>query len=112
MQSGYEGSDQQLGSYSQKSYGRTPSMGDQQGNLSVEIWNRAFRDASERLCPLRSEGHECGCLHMLARLVSTTNIIVTGYAYLSGCIETFLWHSSLKPNSLLVASYYTMTKQV
>ncbi|CAL9096794.1 unnamed protein product [Musa acuminata var. zebrina] len=70
MQSGYEGSDQQLGSYSQKSYGRTPSMGDQQqGNLSVEIWNRAFRDASERLCPLRSEGHECGCLHMLARLV-------------------------------------------
>ncbi|WOL14343.1 hypothetical protein Cni_G23123 [Canna indica] len=70
MQSGTEGSEQQLGSYSAKNYARTPSMGDQQqANFSVEIWNKAFKDASERLCPLRSEGLECGCLPMLVRLV-------------------------------------------
>ncbi|XP_071725260.1 uncharacterized protein [Rutidosis leptorrhynchoides] len=38
-------------------------------NLSVEIWNKAFKDAFERICHVRAAGHECGCLPMLAKLI-------------------------------------------
>lgn len=64
--------DKSSGSGLRKSYSRTSSSGDQeeQGNFSLELWNKAFRDAFERLCPVRAGGHECGCLPMLARLVS------------------------------------------
>lgn len=59
-----------VGSQSKKSYGRRPSLGDQkQANSSIEIWKRAFKDACERLCPVRAGGHECGCLPMLARMI-------------------------------------------
>lgn len=45
-------------------------LGDQeQGSFSIELWKKAFKDACERLCPIRAGGHECGCLPMLARLV-------------------------------------------
>ncbi|KAK4377011.1 hypothetical protein RND71_003307 [Anisodus tanguticus] len=53
-----------------KTYGRRSSLGDQeQGNFSIELWKKAFKDACERLCPVRAGGHECGCLPLLARLV-------------------------------------------
>lgn len=39
------------------------------GNISVEIWKKAFLDAFERLCPVRRLGVECGCLPMLNKLV-------------------------------------------
>ncbi|THG01982.1 hypothetical protein TEA_002548 [Camellia sinensis var. sinensis] len=46
-------------------------LGDQeQGSFSIELWKKAFKDACERLCPIRAGGHECGCLPMLARLVN------------------------------------------
>ncbi|XAR48165.1 hypothetical protein NMG60_11030897 [Bertholletia excelsa] len=46
------------------------ALGDQeQGSFSVELWKKAFKDACERLCPIRAGGHECGCLPVLARLV-------------------------------------------
>lgn len=46
-------------------------LGDtRQGNISVEIWKRAFTDALKRLCPLQGEGLECGCLPALNRMVS------------------------------------------
>ncbi|KAK3040822.1 hypothetical protein RJ639_029166 [Escallonia herrerae] len=46
------------------------ALGDQeQGNFSVELWKKAFKDSCERLCPIRAGGHECGCLHVLGRLV-------------------------------------------
>lgn len=45
-------------------------LGDtRQGNISVEIWKRAFTDALKRLCPLQGEGLECGCLPALNRMV-------------------------------------------
>lgn len=45
-------------------------LGDQeQGSFSIELWKKAFKDAFERLCPIRAGGHECGCLPLLARLV-------------------------------------------
>ncbi|KAG8475509.1 hypothetical protein CXB51_032267 [Gossypium anomalum] len=51
---------------STKRYG----LGDEeQGNFSVELWKKAFKDACERLCPIRACGHECGCLSTLAKLV-------------------------------------------
>lgn len=57
-------------SNSRKTYGRRQSLGDlEQGNFSVELWKKAFRDACERLCPTRAGGHECGCLPVLSRLV-------------------------------------------
>lgn len=69
MQSASEDGELKMGS--KKSYGRTPSRRDcQQANSSIGIWKKAFKDASERLCPVRAGGHECGCLPMLARLVS------------------------------------------
>ncbi|CAH2055396.1 unnamed protein product [Thlaspi arvense] len=39
------------------------------GDFSLELWKKAFRDAHERLCPLRASGHECGCLPVPARLI-------------------------------------------
>ncbi|PIA51237.1 hypothetical protein AQUCO_01100224v1 [Aquilegia coerulea] len=46
------------------------TYGDQeQTNSSMELWKKAFKDACERLCPVRAAGHECGCLPVLARLV-------------------------------------------
>ncbi|KAL2643076.1 hypothetical protein R1flu_010663 [Riccia fluitans] len=45
-----------------------PELGDaRQGNVSVEIWKRAMKDALTRLCPVRGAGHECGCLPMLIK---------------------------------------------
>ncbi|XP_022842236.1 uncharacterized protein LOC111365912 [Olea europaea var. sylvestris] len=47
-----------------------PALGDQQqGNFSVNLWRNAFHDALRRLCPVRSGGHECGCLPVLSRKV-------------------------------------------
>ncbi|XP_010517748.1 PREDICTED: uncharacterized protein LOC104793152 [Camelina sativa] len=47
-----------------------PSLGDQnQGTISISLWKNAFRDALQRLCPMRGAGHECGCLPVLARMV-------------------------------------------
>ncbi|KAL5581322.1 hypothetical protein UlMin_013764 [Ulmus minor] len=62
--------DKSNSSLSSKSYSRTSSSVDQeQGNFSLDLWKKAFRDAFERLCPVRAGGHECGCLPSLARLV-------------------------------------------
>ncbi|GER31344.1 hypothetical protein STAS_07332 [Striga asiatica] len=59
-----------LGSESSKLYRRTSSSTDeQQGNLSLELWKKAFRDACERICPVRAGGHDCGCLPDLARVI-------------------------------------------
>uniref|UniRef100_A0A0E0FAN3 C2 NT-type domain-containing protein n=1 Tax=Oryza meridionalis TaxID=40149 RepID=A0A0E0FAN3_9ORYZ len=41
----------------------------QQATLSIDIWKKAFKEASEKLCPVRAAGHECGCLPLLAKLV-------------------------------------------
>ncbi|XVF13936.1 hypothetical protein REPUB_Repub09cG0012800 [Reevesia pubescens] len=55
---------------SSKSYGRISSSSDQdQVNFSLDHWKKAFKDACERLCPVRAAGHECGCLHLLSRLI-------------------------------------------
>ncbi|CAH9120326.1 unnamed protein product [Cuscuta epithymum] len=46
--------------------------GEERGRLSsfsIDLWKNVFEDACERLCPLRAEGHECGCLPMLTKLV-------------------------------------------
>ncbi|KZV42077.1 hypothetical protein F511_18423 [Dorcoceras hygrometricum] len=41
----------------------------QQGSFSLELWKKAFRDACERICPVRAGGHDCGCLPLLSRLI-------------------------------------------
>ncbi|KAE9589736.1 hypothetical protein Lal_00021628 [Lupinus albus] len=57
-------------SSSRKIHGKRYGLGDQdQVNFSVDLWKRAFKDAGERLCPLRAGGHECGCLPVIAILV-------------------------------------------
>ncbi|KAG4180335.1 hypothetical protein ERO13_A10G159800v2 [Gossypium hirsutum] len=59
-----------ISSASGKSYGRVSSASDQdQMNFSLDHWKKAFKDACERLCPVRAAGHECGCLHLLSRLI-------------------------------------------
>ncbi|KAJ0977002.1 hypothetical protein J5N97_012476 [Dioscorea zingiberensis] len=69
MQLQSEGGKQNAGS-NLKNYRKQSSLGDQQqSNISIEIWKKAFADAFERLCPVRAAGHDCGCLPMLARLV-------------------------------------------
>ncbi|CAH8385779.1 unnamed protein product [Eruca vesicaria subsp. sativa] len=53
-----------------KNFGRTPStVNQEQGDFSLELWKKAFKDAHERLCPLRASGHECSCLPVPARLI-------------------------------------------
>ncbi|XP_019176710.1 PREDICTED: uncharacterized protein LOC109172030 [Ipomoea nil] len=50
--------------------GTRHGFGDEEpGSFSIDLWEKAFRDACERLCPVRAEGHECGCLSMLAKMV-------------------------------------------
>ncbi|GER56424.1 hypothetical protein STAS_34152, partial [Striga asiatica] len=50
--------------------GRRNCLGDnEQGSFSIEIWKKAFKDACERLCPIRAVQHECGCLSALITLV-------------------------------------------
>ncbi|XP_039066004.1 uncharacterized protein LOC120211565 [Hibiscus syriacus] len=57
-------------SRSKKTSSRKHGLGDQeQENFSFELWKKAFKDACERLCPVRACGHECGCLAVLAKLV-------------------------------------------
>ncbi|PPS17987.1 hypothetical protein GOBAR_AA02585 [Gossypium barbadense] len=57
-------------SSSRKTSTKSYELGDEeQGNFSVKLWEKAFKDACERLCPIRACGHECGCLSMLAKLV-------------------------------------------
>ncbi|XP_022857314.1 uncharacterized protein LOC111378362 isoform X2 [Olea europaea var. sylvestris] len=57
------------GSSTKKTYGRSHNLGDhEQGNFSTELWKKAFKDACERLCPIRAGGHDCGCLSVLSRL--------------------------------------------
>ncbi|CAL5415252.1 unnamed protein product [Camellia sinensis] len=59
-----------MASKASKTYRRTSSSGDQERvNFSLELWKKAFKDACERLCPVRAGGHECGCLPVLARLI-------------------------------------------
>lgn len=59
-----------LSSRSTKTYRRLSSSGEQeQWNFAMDLWKKAFRDACEKLCPVRAGGHECGCLRLLARLV-------------------------------------------
>ncbi|KAK6128281.1 hypothetical protein DH2020_037979 [Rehmannia glutinosa] len=51
-------------------YHRTSSsINQQQGNFSLELWKKAFRDACERICPVRAGGHDCGCLPVLSRVI-------------------------------------------
>lgn len=50
---------------------RTSSSSDQERvNFSLDLWKKAFKDVCERLCPVRAAGHECGCLPVLACLVT------------------------------------------
>ncbi|KAK1438157.1 hypothetical protein QVD17_03960 [Tagetes erecta] len=63
------GSGKMIGPNSKKSPGSKNGLGNQQGNFSIELWKKAFKDACERLCPTRAGGHECGCLPVLPRLV-------------------------------------------
>ncbi|KAL9401255.1 hypothetical protein Peur_005104 [Populus x canadensis] len=57
-------------SHSRKTNARRHGLGDhEQDNFAIDLWKKAFRDACERLCPVRAGGHECGCLPVLSRLV-------------------------------------------
>lgn len=53
-----------------KVYRRTASSdNEERGSYSSELWKKAFKDACERICPVRAGGHECGCLRFLSKLV-------------------------------------------
>lgn len=68
-----------MDSDSSKLYRRTSSSIDQQqGNFSLELWEKAFKDACERICPVRAGGHECGCLPVLSKLVLLTPLSLYG----------------------------------
>uniref|UniRef100_J3NCC8 C2 NT-type domain-containing protein n=1 Tax=Oryza brachyantha TaxID=4533 RepID=J3NCC8_ORYBR len=70
MQSANVSSEPLPSSNAKKCYGRITVVGNQQqATLSIDIWKRAFKEASEKLCPVRAAGHECGCLPLLAKLV-------------------------------------------
>ncbi|KAI5443443.1 uncharacterized protein LOC127124121 [Lathyrus oleraceus] len=60
----------EVASASRKSYRTISSSCDQdKSNLSLDIWKNALKETFERLCPIRAEGHECGCLPMLPKLI-------------------------------------------
>ncbi|KAK9698281.1 hypothetical protein RND81_08G093200 [Saponaria officinalis] len=53
---------------SRRTSSSSSSGNQEQVNISLQLWKRAFKDACERLCPVRSGGHDCGCLPVLAKL--------------------------------------------
>ncbi|XP_051122217.1 uncharacterized protein LOC127245404 [Andrographis paniculata] len=58
------------GSGTKKATGKRNGLGNNEyDNLSMELWKKAFKDACERLCPIRAAGHECGCLSALLIMV-------------------------------------------
>lgn len=88
-----------------KGYKNMSSSCDQeQGNLSLDIWKNAFREACERLCPIRAGGHECGCLSVLPRLVSLfSSIIFSFYFFGLKGTEVFLCSTFLyRPFSVVI----------
>ncbi|XP_055803205.1 uncharacterized protein LOC129872296 [Solanum dulcamara] len=53
-----------------KVYRRTASSdNEERGSYSSELWKKAFKDACERICPVRAGGHSCGCLRFLSKLI-------------------------------------------
>lgn len=73
----------------------TRKLGDtRQGNISVEIWKRAFTDALKRLCPLQGEGLECGCLPALNRMVSPALWLVVEIVDIPHRTEVFSCYST------------------
>ncbi|XP_038891408.1 uncharacterized protein LOC120080810 isoform X2 [Benincasa hispida] len=67
---------QDSNSTSGKSYkGSSSSVDHDQGNFSLDLWKKAFKDAYERICPLRAGGHECGCLPLLSKLIMEQCVI-------------------------------------
>jgi hypothetical protein len=65
MQSSYITSDLKPTSNAKKSYGCiTVVSNQQQVTISMDIWKKALKETSERLCPVRAAAHECGCLPM------------------------------------------------
>lgn len=70
MQSSKEGVESKSFSRWKKIYERESSLGEKtHASCSFQIWKIAFQDAREMLCPVRAEGHECGCLPMLAKQI-------------------------------------------
>ncbi|CAM0949976.1 unnamed protein product [Alopecurus aequalis] len=70
MQSAYISSESKTVLNAKKRYGKITVVGNQQqATLSIDIWKKAFKQASEKICPVRAAGHDCGCLPMLAKLV-------------------------------------------
>jgi hypothetical protein len=40
-----------------------------QESFSVNLWKEAFEEALQRLCPVQATRRQCGCLHVLTRMV-------------------------------------------
>ncbi|KAK4413238.1 hypothetical protein Salat_2736400 [Sesamum alatum] len=58
------------GSGKKRTSGKRNTLGNHEYvNFSIELWKKAFKDACERLCPIRAGGRECGCLSSLVILV-------------------------------------------
>ncbi|KAF7071357.1 hypothetical protein CFC21_076692 [Triticum aestivum] len=78
MQSAYISTKSKTGLNAKKCYGRITVVGNQQqATLSIDIWKKAFKQASEKICPVRAAGHECGCLPMLAKLIGSWSRCLT-----------------------------------
>lgn len=66
-----------------------PTLGDQQqGSFSINLWRNAFEDALLRLCPVRSGGHDCGCLPVLGMCV---NVCLAAASFTNVCSLFFLF---------------------
>lgn len=71
-----------VSSVNSKSLTKMSSLqGQETGNLSLDIWKNAFKESCERICPVRALGHECGCLSVLPRLVSSSSSFVLFFYY-------------------------------
>lgn len=90
---------------SRKNYRRTSSSVDQeQSDFSLDLWKKAFRDACERLCPVRAGGHECGCLPLLSRLVCPSTQIFS----LLCCFDDKIFFSSKYMNCELYLKIFNI----
>lgn len=86
--------DKCVSSSSCKNNKKANNVDHEQANTALELWKKAFKDACERLCPVRAGGHECGCLPVLHRLVPICTLFFFLLLLLS-LILSFILHERL-----------------
>jgi len=63
-----------------------------QESFSVNLWKEAFEEALQRLCPVQATRRQCGCLHVLTRMVMEQCIVRLDVAMFNAILRESAHH--------------------